>query len=327
LLALAVAAVILGACGAQQRAEFRAGPQAAMDFEDVVGEADGAGAAWSNDAVAMAPAPAAQATAGPDAVRSGAGTESQPLAAGSVVGAASTRKIIKNATMSLEVDSVNLAISRIEGIAAQSGGYVLEARTDFSNPYRRRAFTQIAVPVDRFEVALQRIREAAGTVLSEEASGVDVSQEFVDVQSQIANLEATQARVRQFLADAGSVEEALMVNAELTRIEGELGQRKGRLNYLEQRAAFSTIAVELQEPEAEPTPSPTATVTPTATPPPPWRPAETAYGALGTLRSALRTLGDLLIWLLLAVLPLVLVVFGPPAAVLYLARKARRRPG
>lgn len=241
------------------------------------------------------------------------------------------RMIVKNATMSLEVDDVDLALSRIDGIAAQSGGYVLETRTDYSNPFQKQAFVQIAVPVDRFEAALQRIREAAGEVLSEQASGVDVSQEFVDVQSQIANLEATQARVRQLLAEAETVEEALRVNAELTRIEGELGKLKGRSQYLQQRSAFSTIAASLQEPRpdptatATPTVTPTPSATPTPTPRPPWQPGRTAGNALSALRSALQTIGDALIWLVLGLLPALVVAALPIALVAYAIRHVRNR--
>src|SRR4029079_16444262 len=104
-------------------------------------------------------------------------------------------------------------------------------------------------------------------VLSEAASGTDATQEYVDAQSQLANLEATQARIRQFLEQAKTVEEALRVNARLTEIEGQIGQLKGRLQFLSQRAAYSTIAVQLQQP-APPTPTPSATPTPSPTPTP-----------------------------------------------------------
>jgi len=252
------------------------------------------------------------------------GGEHQAVAAATplpdAVGAgAAIRKIIKDATMAIEVDSVGLGLSRIDGIAAQAGGYVIETRTDFADALRKRAFIKIAVPVGQFESVLQRIREASGKVLSEEASGVDVSQEYVDVQSQIANLEATQARVRAFLDDAKTVEEALNVNQRLTEIEGQLGQAKGRLQYLSQRSAFSTIAVDLQEKEAPPT------VTPTPTPRPPWQAGQTAGRALDALAVWLQALADLAIWLLLVVLPVVLIVAVPVALIWWAVRAIRRR--
>jgi hypothetical protein len=230
-----------------------------------------------------------------------------------------TRKIIKDAAMSIEVDSVDLGLSRIDGIAAQAGGYVVESRTDFADALRRRAFIKIGVPVEQFEVTLQRIREASGKVLSESASGTDVSQEYVDVQSQIANLEATQARVRAFLDEAKTVEEALQVNQQLTEIEGQLSQAKGRLQYLSQRSAFSTIAVELQEKEPAPT------VTPTPTPRPPWQPGQTAGRAVDGLVVLLQALAELAIWLIIVVLPVLLILAIPLIALWWVVRAVRRR--
>jgi hypothetical protein len=226
---------------------------------------------------------------------------------------------LKDAALAIEVDSVGLGLSRIDGIAAQAGGYVVESRTDYADAMRKRAFIKIGVPVAQFEATLQRIRETAGKVLSEGASGVDVSQEYVDVQSQIANLEATQARVRAFLDAATTVEEALQVNQRLTEIEGQLGQAKGRLQYFAQRSAFSTIAVELQEKEPPPT------VTPTPTPRPAWQPGQTAGRAVDGLVVLLQGLVELTIWLVIGVLPVLLILAIPVLVVWWAIRAIRRR--
>jgi hypothetical protein len=114
---------------------------------------------------------------------------------------APARRIIKDAQMSIRVENVDLGISRLSGIAAQSGGYVLETGSDRQNQYYRTAVVKMAV---------------------------DVGQEYVDLQGQIANLEATEARIRGFLDQAKSVEEALQVNARLTEIEGEISHRRAR---------------------------------------------------------------------------------------------------
>jgi hypothetical protein len=178
------------------------------------------------------------------------------------------------------------------------------------------------VPVDQFEATLQRIREAAGRVISEQASGVDATQEYVDVQSQIANLEATQARIRQFLDQATTVEEALQVNAQLTEIEGQIGQYKGRLQFLAQRAAYSTISVQLQEPPPPTvTPSPTPSPTPTPTPTPFWNPSRTATQATSTLTTIVQAIMTVALWLLIVVLPLAL----PIVLIVLIVRALRRR--
>lgn len=225
------------------------------------------------------------------------------------------RKIIKDATLSLEVASVPAALGRIETIAAQSGGYVVETRTDLGGAPGAAATIRIGVPVDQFELALQRVRDAGATVLREHTSGVDASQEYVDLQSQVANLEATQARIRQFLEQATTVEESLRVNAQLAEIEGQLGQIKGRMRFLADRAAYSTITAELHAPPPAETPTPT----PTPTPVPGWSAADEARAASNTLAGILRVLATLAIWLAVVVLPL-----AAPVALVWWGVRGRR---
>ncbi|MFQ5459797.1 MAG: DUF4349 domain-containing protein [Anaerolineae bacterium] len=230
----------------------------------------------------------------------------------------SSRKIIKDGDISLEVDNVQGALSRVGSVAAGSGGYVLKTSTDFGDGRRAQATVTMAVPSLRFEDTLERIR-GIGEVMSESSTGSDVSQEYVDLQSEIANLEATQARVRSFLDQATTVEEALRVNARLTEIEGQISQRKGRLQFLEQRAAFSTITVTLLQ--APPDVTPTATATPT--PRPAWNPQETAGDAIQTLTIVLQGLATAAIWLAIVFVPLGL----PVAAVAWHLSQRRRKGG
>jgi outer membrane murein-binding lipoprotein Lpp len=224
------------------------------------------------------------------------------------------QKIIKDATLSLEVEDLTLALSQISAIADQSGGYVLETRTESNRSNLRMANLKLAVPVDQFESAVQRVREAGKKILSEQSSGVDVTQEFVDTQSQLANLEATQARVREFLDQAENVEEALQVNARLTEIEGEISQLKGRLQYLSQRAAFSTITVSLQQPIVAADADPEILG---------WNPAGVARDAFAALTVIGQALATVLIWTVVVVLPLSLPVVLLALIVSFMRRRAR----
>lgn len=323
---------ILAGCGAASRGESAVEvgqDQAAVGDQSVseqyaapsAAESSAGGAASAGLAMSDAPA-AAQATVGAAPAREAVAAGTPGLPEPAAPPGDSGRKIVKDATMSVLVENIDLGQSRIGGIAAQAGGYVLESRTDNSAEGFKQAFVKIAVPVDQFEASLQRVREAAKQVYSEQASGVDVSQEFVDLQSEIANLEATQARVRQFLDQATTVEEALGVNAKLTEIEGEISQRKGRLQSLGQRAAFSTIAVQLQAPPPEATITPTPSATPTPTPAPAWDPAKPAGQAFGALKVLLQALATLTIWLVIFVLPFLL-----PLLVIWLVvRHYRKQP-
>jgi len=193
------------------------------------------------------------------------------------------------------VAGTDRAIDQVTDIAVNGGGYIGSSRTWFDGELKFATLT-MGVPVDQFEAVQRQLRAIAVTVLSDTASGQDVSDEYVDLQSRLTNLEATAARIREFLDQSKNVEEALQVNARLTEVENEIEQIKGRMNYLKDRSAFSTIVVNLET--QRPTPTPTPTPTPAG-----WMPEETFEAASGALGRILRTLGDLAIWFGVVVAP------------------------
>jgi hypothetical protein len=227
------------------------------------------------------------------------------------------RKIIKNAEVSVVVEDSDIAIDRLTQIVADVDGYIVSSRiwyqayVDGEN-YKYASLT-IGIPVDRFEVTMRRVRGLAVRVVDENASGEDVTDQFVDLESRLTNLEATQERIKSFLEDAKTVDEALRINQELATIEAQIEEVKGRMNYLSDRSAFSTITVTLSPdlPEIEPTPAK------------PWTPGETLDDAFELLVNAYQGIVEFAIWMFVAVLPILAL---PVLIIWLLFRLVRRRP-
>lgn len=236
----------------------------------------GGGAASSG-----APMPAAMATAAPAAPQAAGGADMERQSSASIEEAppgvdtanqqqpASQRLVIKNASVSIQVEDVAGAEARVRARAEQLGGYVVSVQTSGSDAYLSSVIT-FRVPAERFEEALSGVEGLARKVLSRSVSGDDVTEEFVDLESRLRNLEATRDRLLDLLAKATRVEDALQVNQALTDVQGEIEQIQGRMKYLRQSAAFSTISADLQ-----PVPPP-----PTLIEPDGWQPLRVAQEAL-----------------------------------------------
>ncbi len=244
------------------------------------------------------------------------------------------RLIIKNGEMKLEVENTDVAIDRVTQIAADLGGYVISSQTRFSMVHGvnyKYASLTLGVPSKDFETALRRLREIAVRVLNESSSGEDVTDEYVDQESRLENLKATRDRIREFLDQAKTVEEALKVNQQLKEVENEIEQVQGRMNYLFDRAAYSTIAINLEPliPPAEPTLTPTITVTPTPWPtltPTPWTPGETFRDASSTLGNLFRGAVDFLIYTGVVCVPFLIPLGLLIWLAIWLRRKFPRKP-
>jgi hypothetical protein len=280
----------------------------------------GGGAATTAPAAAAATAAPAAPAGGDPAAPSSEADQAQQAAP--PILSDPNRKIIKDATFIIEARNVQIALTQIGNAAAQAGGYVLETNSASNEGIAPTALIKIAVPVEQFEATLQHVREAAVNIISEQASGQDVSEEFVDVQSQVANLETTQARIREFMDKAKTIEESLKISAQLSEIEGQISELKGRSQYLEGRAAYSTITVQIQLPP--PAPEPAA---PAKLPVPPafawgnsWSAGRVADSALSVLAAIGKTLATIVIWLGIVGLP-----FAPVALIVGLVWRSQHR--
>ena len=157
------------------------------------------------------------------------------------------RKIILNATLSLLVRDVVEADRNVRALIQNVGGYVLESRTS-GDSEQRSVQLNFKVPASRFDDVLNILESPtfALRVLDRNVAGDDVTDEFVDIESRLRTLKATEARLLEFLQQAENVEEALLVNQQLTELQGQIEQATGRINFLTESTKFSTVNLDLQ---------------------------------------------------------------------------------
>jgi hypothetical protein len=240
---------------------------------------------------------------------SGADYGDEELAIGDVT----EHLIIRNAWLDLVVPDTEEALSEIEGVVNEMGGFIVQSNV-YQSGESKRASVQLRIPAESLDEALERFRDLATEVRSENVSGQDVTEEYVDLQSRLRSKEAAEAKLLEFLEDAEDTEAALEVYTQLERIQTDIEVIKGRMQYLEQSAAMSSVSIEL---------TPDALVQPIEVGG--WRPEGTLKGAVEALIRVLQFLVDALIVIVVVLLPVVLVVFGPLVALFFIIRAIVRR--
>jgi len=156
------------------------------------------------------------------------------------------RKIVKTGSMTLEVGNITEAMNEVAEMADELNGYVVSSH---KYEYERGVSGRITirVPFEKFEEAFARLRQLAITVPYETTTAKDVTEEYVDLEAQLSNLQATEAQYLALMEEAENVEEMLMVQKELSKVRGEIEQIEGRMQYLEQTSETSLIEVNLEE--------------------------------------------------------------------------------
>jgi hypothetical protein len=240
-----------------------------------------------------------------------------PAEVGRELASVEERMIIWTGDVSLIVKDAGESLEKVEAIAKDLGGYVVNSSSWYEEEQLRASLT-IRVPAEEFDTAMARLKDLAIKVEHRNVSTQDVTEEYTDLDSRLRNLEATEKELLELLTEVrertGKAEDVLAVYRELTDIRGQIEQVKGRMQYLEKMTAMATINIELI-PDALARPIVVAG----------WRPSGTAANALRILVKTLQFIVDAAIWLIIYVLP-TLVVIAIPFFILWLIwRRWRKR--
>jgi hypothetical protein len=243
-----------------------------------------------------------------------------PVVSGAVQDLVGDRMIVRTASLSIVVEDTDEALGAIEGLATSLNGYVSNLRT-WRLDDQMAATVTLRIPAESFDQARERIKDLATEVESEDVSGQDVTEEYVDLDARLRNLEVEEGELLELLASAQEThkdaESILAIYREITNVRQQIEQLKGRMQYLESASALATLTISITpEEEEEPVVEPG------------WEPVRQIRDALRTLVNALQALADLLIWVVLFFLPLAAILASPLVLVWliwYLWRRRRRR--
>ncbi len=157
-------------------------------------------------------------------------------------------KIIKTATLNLEVKDIPGSIEVLKTIATAKGGYLSSTKMQKGYDGRLSATVIVRVPAAQFDAALMGAK-ALGTVTSVSTQGQDVTEEYVDLTAQKTSYQNQLNQYNEILKKCVNVEDIIKVQQQIDRVQTELNRLDGRLKYLDNRIDLSTITVNLQEPE------------------------------------------------------------------------------
>ena len=240
----------------------------------------------------------------------------EPVAAAEASrGPAMPRMIVRTAEVRIIVADTSKAVDAVTKSVEGVGGYV-----SGSNIWREgellRAKITLRVPADRLTSTLASIRAHAKRVENETITSEDVSQEFVDLESQVRNLEATETELLELLkvarVSSKKATDVLEVHNQLTVIRGQIEQARGRMRYLAQVTSMASIALDIV---------PDAIAQPVVRKG--WQPLVVAKDASRALVALLQNIATAAIWFVIYVAPILGMLALAIAALVKLARRSR----
>ena len=144
--------------------------------------------------------------------------------------------------MQLVVREVTGSVDDISLLARNAGGWVVSS----NRSAKHIGSVAVRVPANQLDAFVLSLRNLSVEVDSESSTSRDVTDEYVDNKSRLTSLKATEVALLGLLDQAQSVEYALEVQRELSKLQANIESIQGRIKFLEETAAFSLVNVSLR---------------------------------------------------------------------------------
>jgi hypothetical protein len=160
-------------------------------------------------------------------------------------------RIVRTATVELEVgqDRLNDTINRATDVVTRAKGIYVGSSTSVPGDDAASGQVSFRVPVDAFEPVLRELK-GLGTYRGERSSTEDVTNQYVDLNGQLAAWRAQERVYLRLLDRAKSIADVIAVQNQLQQVQSNIERLQGQLNHLEDQSSFSTIVLQLSEPGA-----------------------------------------------------------------------------
>jgi len=174
----------------------------------------------------------------------GTGKEKVTKEEGNLLPETTSRMIIKSGWLNLVVKDIVDTAQKISKFAQERGGWVVSSNISQSEKILSGSIT-VRVPAESFDESMEYFKSLAERVSNERTQAQDITEEYVDLQSRLKNLEAAESQLLEIMERSGTISEVLQVQRELMNVREQIERIKGRMQYLEQSVKMSSITVNL----------------------------------------------------------------------------------
>jgi Ca-activated chloride channel family protein len=150
--------------------------------------------------------------------------------------------IVKTGQMTLQVATLDAAVSQAQSQIAGMSGYVASSSRSGSADNASASVTY-RLPVAHWDDALADLRKLASKVVSEQTDTSDVTSQAIDLDARLSNLKTTESALQAIMARATAIPDVLAVEQQLSTTQGQIEQLTAQRNHLGDQAAMSTVAV------------------------------------------------------------------------------------
>jgi len=219
------------------------------------------------------------------------------------------RLVIQESNLSLLVEDVVEVRNKILDYTKTNGGYMVSSNV--SNPQDTPTATlKIRVPAEKLDSALDFFHSLSVKVVSENLTGRDVTDQYVDIDARLKTLQNTKERFESILSQAVEIDDITNLTQRILSVQNQIDSLKGQQNSLEKNAQLAKLTIYLSTDELALPYAPSET----------FRPNVIFKLAIRSLVGSLRSLATYAIWI-----GVYSVVWVPALGILLAVKMWRKR--
>ena len=177
--------------------------------------------------------------------------EAKPSSAETPAPELANRKLIRNATVELEIVSFDDAVQKITALANEERGYVATANSQKQANGKLRGQVIVKVLPENLDRFLQKIR-GLGELKNQTLGTEDVTKAYSDTHARLKNAHVMEQRLIEMLkTKTGKVSDLLQVEKELGRVREDIEKMQGELKYWDSQVQFAKVTISLAEKDME----------------------------------------------------------------------------
>lgn len=158
------------------------------------------------------------------------------------------RLVIKESNLSLLVEDVSEANRKMLEHVNKIGGYMVTS--GIYNPDDTPTSTLvIRVPANELDKTLEYFHSLSVKVVSENLTGRDVTDQYVDIDARLATLENTKKKFEEILAKATLTTDITNLTREILNIQSQIDALKGQQDFLIKNAQMAKLTIYLSTDE------------------------------------------------------------------------------
>ena len=160
--------------------------------------------------------------------------------------ASTSPKIIYTANLTLESKDYDTARAALDAALNDAGGY-LESSSEYSDVGSSRSVNlTFRVPEENYQSFLDAVAQA-GNVTYKSQQADDVTTQYMDVETRLANLEAQRTRLQELQAQADNLSDLLQIETSLTDVQSQIESWQSQLDWYSRQVECCTVYLSLEE--------------------------------------------------------------------------------